>query len=344
MQDKVATHAKYLKDGMVIVNKDKYSRNVDIVGSSKEIRSLLSKASRVAKTDCSVLILGETGVGKELLARFIHENSNRKKNPFIAINCSTLPDTLFESELFGYKEGAFTGANKKGKIGLVEAAQGGTLFLDEIGELSPLGQAKLLRFLQSNTFIPIGSTKEKVADVRIVSATNRDLENIIGNEFRADLFYRLATVTLEIPPLRNRKSDIGDLIDYFLKYYNFKYGFDKVISPAIKQLLQAYHWPGNVRELQHTIESAIILSEGREITYDDLPARIINNRGCREQEISINGIMPLSVAKSKLEQILIRKAIEQSRTLQEAADLLEINPSTLYRHIKKATSKNGTQR
>ena len=246
----------------------------DIVGQSTAISSLLSMVDKIAPTRVSVLIQGESGTGKELIAHRIHRQSERLDKPFVTINCGALQESLLESELFGHEKGAFTGAVAQ-KIGLAETADGGTLFLDEIGEMSLNIQAKLLRFLQEGEMYRIGGKQPIRVDVRVLSATNRDLENEVkAGRFREDLFYRLNTITLRVPPLRKRPEDVALLVRFFLDHS--RYGSSRLldVNPKAMAALKAYSWPGNIRELQNTIEQLRILVEGSEIRQEDLPFNI----------------------------------------------------------------------
>ncbi len=243
-----------------------------IIGESNELKSLIEEVRKIADTRSNVLLLGETGTGKELLARVTHNNSSRGGKPFIPINCSVIPENLLESELFGHQKGAFTGAVTS-KKGLFEEADGGTIFLDEIGEISPYFQTKLLRVLEDQIIRPVGSTKSTKVDVRIISATNKDLELEVKNgDFREDLFYRINTITLKIPPLRERKEDIPLLAKTFLIKYSLELQKDVTgISGEAIARMNKYQWPGNVRELQNVIERAILISDGQKIGTDHLP-------------------------------------------------------------------------
>ena len=247
-------------------------RPSNIIGNSKAMQSVFEMVWQVAKSDTTTLILGESGVGKELIANAIHFNSQRSEKPFIKVNCAALPDNLLESELFGYEKGAFTGAlaQKKGRF---EIANGGTLFLDEIGDFSPSTQVKLLRVLQEKEFERVGGTSCLKTDVRIVAATNRDLEEMINQSlFRQDLYYRLNVFPIHIPPLRERKTDILQLTDYFIEKYNrlLKKEIRRVSTPAI-DMLMSYHWPGNIRELENCIERAVLISRDKVIHGQHLP-------------------------------------------------------------------------
>ena len=252
----------------------------EIIGQSPEMARLLATVADVAESESVVLIEGESGTGKELLARAIHFNSPRKSQRFVAINCAAIPETLLESELFGYEKGAFTGAVQR-KPGKFEMADGGTVLLDEIGELSPVLQVKLLRFLQSGEFEPLGSTSLKHADVRILSATKRDLTKMVEmGEFRDDLYYRIHVIAIKIPPLVRRKGDIELLANYFLKLYAAKNSKDiKGIDKAALNYIRAYHYPGNIRELENIIERAVVLCKGKILSSEDLPAHVIKRAG-----------------------------------------------------------------
>lgn len=247
----------------------------EILGNSPQMVEVLKTVADVADTDATVLIEGESGTGKELLARAIHFNSNRSKKPFVPINCAAIPETLLESELFGYEKGAFTGAEQR-KPGKFERANGGTIFLDEIGEMSPLLQVKILRFLQSRQFEPLGSNKVKKSDVRIIAATNKDLlSRVKENKFREDLFYRINVINIKLPPLRERRLDIAPLAESFTIKFGKKNGKKiKGIDPEALNVLNYYNFPGNIRELENIVERAAILAQGEWITKEDLPAII----------------------------------------------------------------------
>jgi transcriptional regulator with PAS, ATPase and Fis domain len=241
------------------------------------MKQVMKLVKRVAMTSSTVLITGESGVGKELIARKIHSLSAREKQPFVSVNSGALPEGLLESELFGHEKGSFTGAISS-RLGRFHIADRGTLFLDEIGNMSSAMQVKLLRVLQENEFSPVGSTEIVSVDVRLVTATNTDLErSVMEGEFREDLFYRLNVIEISVPPLRNRKQDIEPLVDYFLQAFSRKNSTEKKkITPEVMRNLLNYSWPGNVRELENTIERATVLSDGNTIILDDLPAKIIS--------------------------------------------------------------------
>jgi len=243
----------------------------NIIGRSKPLQALLKQVRLVAQSESTVLLQGESGTGKELIARAIHTYSPRKERPFVTLDCGTVSESLLESELFGYVKGAFTGATSN-KKGLCEEANRGTLFFDEIGDVTPAFQAKLLRLLQTGEIRPVGSTKPMSVDVRIVAATNKELRHEVQEQrFREDLYYRLAVVPLAVPPLRERREDIPLLVSHFLTQYSQRSGQPaKLISPAVLQQLMDAPWPGNIRELEHTIERAVVLSPGTEISSDSL--------------------------------------------------------------------------
>jgi two-component system response regulator GlrR len=243
----------------------------NIVGSSAGMRSVLQKVQRVARTNSTVLITGESGTGKELIVRALHTHSPRKERPFVAVNCGALPETLLENELFGHVKGAFTGAADS-KIGLLSVANGGTVFLDEVGEIPLTTQVKLLRVLQEREFTPLGSTDPLRVDIRIVSATNRDLkEEVKAGRFRSDLFYRLGVIPIHLPPLRERREDIPPLVNHFVKTYNrLMDGHITGVHPDAMRALVRYNWPGNVRELENVIERAMVMAEGEMVQGGDL--------------------------------------------------------------------------
>ncbi len=252
----------------------------EILGNSPQMVEVLKTVADVADTDATVLIEGESGTGKELLARAIHFNSSRSKKPFVPINCAAIPETLLESELFGYEKGAFTGAVQK-KLGKFEVANGGTIFLDEIGEMSPLLQVKILRFLQSRQFEPLGSNRVKKSDVRIIAATNKELFSLVKeNKFRDDLFYRINVINIKLPALRERRLDIAPLAESFAIRFGKKNGKKiKGIDPETLNILNRYSFPGNIRELENIVERAAILAQGEMITKEDLPKVIFEENG-----------------------------------------------------------------
>ncbi|OFZ20228.1 MAG: sigma-54-dependent Fis family transcriptional regulator [Bdellovibrionales bacterium RBG_16_40_8] len=265
------------RENQTLVPQTKELVNNHIIYKSEIMRQLMRMVERVAPSHATVLILGESGTGKELIAQQIHKNSSRRGKPFVAINCGALRETLLESELFGHERGAFTGAYAR-KIGLAEVADGGSLFLDEIGELSPGIQSKLLRFLQEGEIYRVGGKDPIKVDIRLISATNRELEkDVLRGSFREDLFYRINTIMVQAPPLRRRKEDIALLVEYFLsKGNNGLLGRGRQMSEDAMKVMMKYDWPGNIRELQNTCERLQILSEGHLIMPNDLPEQIRN--------------------------------------------------------------------
>ena len=255
-----------------------YNTRSKFIANSKPMKMVIKTAVSVAKVNSNVLITGESGTGKSLVAEIIHKNSSRKERDFVKIDCGAIPDNLFESELFGYEGGAFTGADSKGKAGLVEMADGGTLFLDEIGEISPMSQAKLLRFIQEKQFYKIGGKEPVEVDVRIIAATNRDLEEMVKEKaFREDLLYRINVIPIEIPPLRKRKEDILPLVLNRLRKINNEYDMKRSISAKAMDKLIEYGWPGNVRELENVIERIAVTASGDEIKAEELPETLLGN-------------------------------------------------------------------
>lgn len=310
----------------------------NIVGKSPEVASIQRLIKKVADSPTPILITGETGTGKELVARAIHEQSRRNKYPFIAVNCSGIPDTLFESELFGFEEGSFTGAKKGGKIGKIEMAQGGTLFLDEIGELPLFAQPKLLRVLQEYELERVGSNKKIHLDIRIIAATNRELSEMVEQRtFRGDLFYRINVINLKLPPLRVRKNDILPIALNYLERLRAKMPTPlKKFSPEAEKILMAYDWPGNVRELQNILEYAANLCETDTLEPGDLPEAITAQPPLAEQKL------PLSTSRDSGDQALTELLERYGYTLEgkkQIASELGISLRTLYRKINRLQDK-----
>ncbi len=309
-----------------------------LIFRSPSMKRIFDTAMRVARVDSSVLISGESGVGKGLFAELIHKASNRANASLIHINCGAIPETLIEAELFGYEKGAFTGALSQGKPGYFEMADGGTLLLDEIGEL-PLGvQVKLLQVLEKNRFMRIGATKARRIDTRIIAATNRDLEQMIRRgTFREDLFFRLNVVPIKIPPLRERREDIPALVHYFLKRFNKKCQTNKVLTPAALDVLLGYPFPGNVRELSNLVEQLVVLTPHDLVGPSDLPTAVRlpeGGTGVLEQRNEWD----LSKIVQDVEKRVIQRALEQCGSQRKAALLLNIDHSTLSRKIRRYRS------
>ncbi len=295
----------------------------NIVTRNPKMLEMIELSKKVAETDLSVLIEGESGTGKELIAGLIYQNSERVNKPFIKVNCAALPENLLESELFGHVKGAFTGAIKDRK-GRFELADGGTIFLDEIAELTPLLQAKLLRVLQQKEFERVGESTTKKVDVRVITATNKNLEICIQNgSFREDLFYRLNSIRIKLPPLKDRPEDIILLIDYFIQKYSPDK--NKTLSGDAKKILCNYQWNGNVRELENVIQRAALLAQSNIIELNDLPEEI--------RKLSNNSTYPLSL--EEVEKNHIARVLKRSKDLTEAAQILGIDSATLWRKRKK---------
>jgi two-component system response regulator HydG len=304
------------------------------VGRNRRFMEVLKLAETVAPTDSTVLITGESGTGKEILARYIHALSEREGGPFVSINCGALPETLLESELFGHVKGAFTGAVRD-KVGLLVAAKGGTFFLDEVGEMSPALQVKMLRALQEREVVPVGATEPVPIDVRIIAATNRDLEQEIRRgTFRSDLYYRLNVITLHLPPLRERRDDIPLLTEHFLRVLAERTGAAqplKVSSEAM-EALQSYDWPGNVRELENALERAAVLCQGDVLTPAELPARVVE----RQPEPLVSEKPPANPTLEVIERAYIYWVLKaEGGNKARAAEVLGIDPSTLYRKLNR---------
>lgn len=311
----------------------------DIIAHDEHMLDTLRLAKRVAKVDTTVLILGETGVGKEEVAKFIHKASGRSSQAFIKVNCGAIPENLMESELFGYEKGSFTGANKEGKMGLFEVANGGTLFLDEVGELPFDMQVRLLRVLQEHEIMRIGGLRPIKVDVRIIAATNRNLEEMVkARQFREDLFYRLHVVPISILPLRERKEDILPLIQHYVSELNQKYGWQKSFSKDALMTLFTHSWPGNVRELKNIVERMIVMSDQDVITQSD----IVGIPGIDEKPLEpVQTVRALSLkeAVDQLEGDMIEQAFRRHGNVRDAAKELKIDASTLVRK-RQRLSKN----
>lgn len=315
----------------------------NMVGKSQAFQEVMYFIERVSQTNVNVMITGESGTGKEMVAVAIHRNSPRKNGPFVPVNCAALPEQLLESELFGHEKGAFTGAYSR-KIGRFELADKGTIFLDEIGELPPSMQAKLLRVLQEKSFERVGGTKTITVDVRVIAATNRQLEKAIKDgQFREDLYYRLNVMPINLPPLRERREDIPLLVDHIMKKLRPTYGA-KRISPAVMELFHHYDWPGNIRELENVIERANIISRGDVILPEHLPEEIRGVRSKSGRNVSIE-LPDTGLSLEEVEKQLLMQALEKSNGNQsKAAELLGVTRSTfIYRCQKHGILKNKSQ-
>ncbi len=303
----------------------------NIIGISERMREVFSLIERISKVDATVLIEGETGTGKELVARAIHFNSLRKDKPFIVVNCGALPETLIETELFGYEKGAFTDAKER-REGKFELAEGGTIFLDEIGELSQSAQVKILRAIGEREIMRVGGSKPIPVNVRVICATNKNLENEVKEgRFREDLFWRLSVVRIHLPPLRERKEDIPLLSEHFMKRYNEELNLNiKKISPEAMRVLMDYSWPGNVRELQNCIYESMVLSTDNVIGVEDIPTRILERRFYKFSEGKT-----LGEVLEMVEAEVIKDALKKIGRRTETAKLLGISRKTLFNKIKK---------
>ncbi len=306
-----------------------------IVANSGSFRHVVELAQRVARFDgATVLLLGESGTGKELVSELLVNNSPRKDMPYLQVNCGAIPENLIESELFGYEKGAFTGADNKGHKGLFEAANTGTLFLDEIGDLPLHMQVKLLRVLQQRKVTRVGGTEPIDIDVRVIAATNKNLEQMVRDgQFREDLYYRLNVVSIQIPPLRERKEDIVPLINHFLTVLNQKYNTRKVILSDTIELFENYSWPGNVRELENVLENLVITTSKDEIRRENLPKKLLS---ASEEPVFMGTqeILPLKATVERVEQAAIQNAIDRCGSIRKAAAALGVDPSTIVRKLQ----------
>jgi transcriptional regulator with PAS, ATPase and Fis domain len=330
----VFTSRETLKEQFLELSGSKHGVGLDkIIGNSQVIKELKRKISTVASSESTILITGESGTGKELVARALHNESNRADKPFVAVNCAAIPDSLLESELFGYSKGAFTGANPKGKIGKIELANEGTLFLDEVGDMPLYMQAKVLRVLEDKSIVKLGDLEEKLLNIRIIAATNKNLEEMIKeNTFREDLYYRLNVIPINIRPLRERKEDIRNLFLYFLKKYSNI--FNKEVGAIDKDIwtyLYAYDWPGNIRELENTAEYSVNMLKNHEvISIEHLPSKIlVSRKPDTEIKITLD-----DVERQLIEEYLNTYGLSLEGK-KKAAEKLGISIATLYRKIKK---------
>jgi PAS domain S-box-containing protein len=312
--------------------KEALNKKNAIIARDANVKKLLISADRIASHDTTVLISGETGTGKEVFAEYIHNNSSRKNKKLVKVNCGAIPETLIESELFGYEKGAFTGANNKGKIGLFEEANGGTIFLDEIGELPMSMQAKLLRVIQEREIQRIGGVETTKIDVRIITATNKNLAHMSDmGDFRKDLFYRLNIIPLEIPPLRLRRDDIVPLVDSFKEKLNEKYSGNKKFSKEVYEIFLKYNWPGNIRELKNVVERIYVMSNTDFMDIEDVPNEVYKEKNKNSSSDS----MSLKEAVSDLEYKMLCKAFAKHGNVRCAAKELEIDASTFVRKRQK---------
>lgn len=326
---KLQTSLEYLKE--------KETQGIEIIGNSPAIAELKRQIEKVAKSNAWVMIFGENGTGKELVAKSIHYNSPRRDYPFVDINAAAIPDELFEAEFFGYEKGAFTNAFTR-KIGKLEVADRGTLFLDEVTDMSPVSQAKLLRVLEEKEFSRLGSNSKIKVDIRVISATNKNLqEEVEKGRFRQDLAFRLAVIPITVPPLRERGEDILLLADYYLKKFAKENKVEPpVLSEDAKRVFMKYRWPGNVRELRNLMERLVILHSEDIIKLSDLPSHMYQDTAVKQEEMMPITIKPLKEVREEAEKLVIKKALDTfGNNLREIAKALDIDLSSLYRKLKQ---------
>lgn len=306
------------------------------IATSDSMIRIFTKAKQVAAYPTTILLLGETGVGKEVVSSFIHHNSDRADKPFIKINCSAIPEPLMEAELFGYEKGAFTGAREKGKMGLFELANHGTILLDEIGDMSFSLQAKLLRTIQENEIMRVGGTRPIRLDVRLISATSRNIEEMVANgQFLDALYYRLNVVEIQIPPLRERREDIIPLAEFYLQHFCEKYKLTKEFTSEVRNCFLQYEWPGNVRELRNTVENLTVSSVGIRVGREDLPARLAGMDQAAVYHHPHVGSESMKSAVEALQREMIAEAVAREGSLRKAAAALEMDATTLSRLARK---------
>lgn len=306
------------------------------IATSDSMIRIFMKAKQVAAYPTTILLLGETGVGKEVVSSYIHHNSDRNDKPFIKINCSAIPEPLMEAELFGYERGAFTGAREKGKMGLFELANHGTILLDEIGDMNFALQAKLLRTIQESEIMRVGGTQPIHLDVRIISATSRDIEEMVSaGRFLDALYYRLNVVELQIPPLRERREDIIPLAEFYLQHFCETYKLEREFSPDVRTCFLQYDWPGNVRELRNTVENLVVSAISTVISWEDLPTRIARLGRTVPTRTDMPGGISMKAAVEALQREMIQAAVAREGSLRKAAAALEMDATTLCRLAKK---------
>lgn len=326
----------YKEEAAKISNNDTGLR---VITQSQAMQTIKDLALQVAPSDSNILITGETGSGKSMLAKYIHEHSSRRKGRFVEINCAAIPESLIEAELFGYAPGAFTGARPGGKYGLIELANNGTLFLDEIGDMSMHIQAKLLNVLQNREIIRVGGLDPISIDVRIIAATNSDLANLVRrNKFRSELYYRLNVVPINVPSLRERREDITLLVEHFLREFCDLYKTGVLISKEALDIMENYSWPGNIRELRNLVERMVVTDSKGLIELDDLPSALLSVTANPDEKIvTVNRIAPLKDAVEEMERQLILQARDKYKSSYKIADALKISQSSAMRRIQKYT-------
>ncbi|SFE63918.1 sigma-54 interaction domain-containing protein [Alteribacillus iranensis] len=337
LADTQALLKRYTQEIMKIKNQRQMEASHDFfIGKSRAYQKLVDAVDKVAVTDTTVLLTGETGVGKNVVASKIHQYSERNEAPFVEVNCGAIPETLIESELFGYTKGAFTGASAGGKAGLIQMADRGTLFLDEVGELPLSLQTKFLQFLQQKRYLPVGSTSYQSADVRVIAATNKNLEEEVEKgKFRSDLFYRLYVLPIVVPSLRERKTDIFHLLQFFLQKYNEKHQRNVTLHPEVVDILEEYHWPGNIRELENLVERFVVMVSGNEVTIADLPPYVRSQHEFSFDYVSQLKDKTLSETLESIERNIIEDAYKQYKTTRKTAEKLGMTQSALMRRLKK---------
>lgn len=316
----------------------------NIVVASPAMIKILDMAQRVGQFDSTVLLMGESGVGKEVVADEIVRSSLRDGKPFVKVNCGAIPENLIESELFGYEAGAFTGASRNGKMGLFELADHGTILLDEIGELPPQLQVKLLRVLQDRCIQRVGGTKKKELDIRVIAATNADLKKMVEEgKFRSDLYYRLNVVTIQIPPLRQRSEDIPQLIYFYTEKYTKKYNIGKEFSEECIRCMMKYTWPGNIRELQNVVENLVIMTDGEKIEVDSLPEKfhVSDTQPYIDTYLQEGTTSSLKDTVRDIETQIILRAMDKYKNTRDAARALGVNQSTIVRKLQQARNKDS---
>lgn len=323
-------YTKYLEE-----NEQKFKNRVVIV--SEPMKHIVDQCLQVSNSDIPVLVLGESGVGKDVISRLIHDNSSRRDQPFVALNCGAIPENLIESELFGYAPGAFTGASKSGKMGIFEASNQGTIMLDEIGDLSLPMQVKLLRVLENRQVTRIGSVRPVQVDFRLVSATNKNLvEKVQNGEFRKDLYYRINAFRVMIPPLRERNDDVSALATHYLSLYNLKYRLSRRIPPASMKELLYYKWPGNIRELRNVLEQLVILSKTDEVEPELVRTILYGEEESGDElAVAVRRIIPMKKAVAMTECQLLEMVRQVETSSYKAARLLEVDQTTVLRKLKK---------
>ncbi len=322
------------------MNEMRMKLSSDFIFKNKEMEKIVYQAMKVGGVDSTVLISGESGVGKEVIGEIVQKNSSRVNGPFVKLNCGAIPENLLESELFGYESGAFTGARKQGKPGLFEVANGGTILLDEIGDIPLHLQVKLLRAIQQREIMRVGGTQTIKIDVRIISITNKDLATMVKNgTFREDLYYRLNVVPIHVPALRDRREDIPHLIRHFMSVFNERYNMQKTIDQEAIEALMLYDWPGNIRELENLVERLIVTSGNEDIGQTQLPGYIFrideNAFSASGQPVSVNRIVPLKSAVESVERILLEKTFAIADSCHKVASILEVDTSTISRKANK---------